>query len=266
MRILMFLIFTIGSISSFSQVKNGTYFWKEEVFIDRILVDGSNDPLSLKTISIRGQKFSVYKSTSAYTHIRFLKYSNPNSFNYRTYYAIPDAKGVETRIHYFKVRTDDVKNYAEEYDFFGRQLIFGVINFPFKIRGIVGNKVDFSGAFNIGAAVGLKTRKYSYEKWSNIWLLGVGIANVDLDASSVSMNAEELDSANNFSALSISFGHMWEYEKVQLGIFIGWDRISRLNHDRFDWDYQNKPWLSIGLGYSIFGSADEKKARVSGTN
>jgi hypothetical protein len=57
---------------------------------------------------------------------------------------------------------------------------------------------------------------------------------------------------NNISALTLSFGIMAQYHKVQIVLLLGWDRISNLNNTTYGWKYQGRPWISIGLGYSIF--------------
>jgi hypothetical protein len=52
----------------------------------------------------------------------------------------------------------------------------------------------------------------------------------------------------------------------QIGVFIGTDHINgnkyRDGTDRINWDHQGKPWISIGLGYSIL-SRPTKREKVS---
>jgi hypothetical protein len=67
-----------------------------------------------------------------------------------------------------------------------------------------------------------------------------------------------LASTNNFTAFSFSLGILAEYQRVQAGIFLGWDRIGKLNQREFDWQYQGKPWISVGFGFAIFSGQKEK--------
>ncbi|GAB4028951.1 hypothetical protein [Spirosoma koreense] len=89
-------------------------------------------------------------------------------------------------------------------------------------------------------------------------LTGYSISNVVLDAPSVERNANLLTETNNFTALSLSVGYMFENEKIQVGVFMGNDNLSRVNQENFGWQYQGKPWFSIGLGYSIFSTEKPK--------
>jgi hypothetical protein len=51
---------------------------------------------------------------------------------------------------------------------------------------------------------------------------------------------------------------IYKYQKVQAGIFIGWDRIGKLNQREFKWQYQGKSWISVGFGFAIFSGQKEK--------
>ncbi|MEM8907938.1 MAG: hypothetical protein AAGD05_08850, partial [Bacteroidota bacterium] len=135
-------------------------------------------------------------------------------------------------------------------------LAFGIINFPFKAR-FAEDRFDFSGAFNFGAAIGYKFKHKSYRKFNFSVLTGYSISTVVLDSVSVRQNAKDLSATNNFTAFSFSTGLLFEYEKVQAGIFLGWDFLNRINQDRYGWKYQGTPWLSVGFGYSIFSNEKE---------
>ena len=138
-------------------------------------------------------------------------------------------------------------------EFVPLSLTTGAFNVPFKLRPpLYGNATDFSGAFNFGAAVGLKFDHYKHKKWRNSLVLGFSVSNINLDASVVTKNAAQLAENNGFSTLSLSFGWLVEYERAQLGIFVGADHLNRLNQDTYNWKYQGRPWVSIGIGMLIF--------------
>jgi hypothetical protein len=135
----------------------------------------------------------------------------------------------------------------------GGSLGFGIINYPFKFRPQK-HMQDFSGSFNVGAAVAYTLRHDSLSKWSHSFVGGFGISSITLDKASVSTNAGALDSSNGLTALTLSVGYMLEYSKIQIGVFMGVDRISNLNNSTYGWKFQGNPWFSIGLGYSIFST------------
>jgi hypothetical protein len=130
---------------------------------------------------------------------------------------------------------------------------FGILNYPFKFRPQK-HMQDFSGSFNVGAAVAYTLRHDSLSKWSQSIVGGFGISSITLDKASVSNNAGSLDSTNGLTALTLSIGYMLDYNKIQIGVFMGVDRISNLNNSNFGWKFQGNPWFSIGLGYSIFST------------
>lgn len=152
---------------------------------------------------------------------------------------------------YFRVKNSDILLYAAKYVRLGASLSAGVINYLVKYRGQKG-QVDFSGASNIGGAIGLTLPHRQDNDWTVSVLLGVGISNINLDSASISNNRALLQQVNNFSAFSGSLGLLFCYRKVQVGFFGGFDRLSNLVQKQFDWNYQGKPWMSIGLGFNVF--------------
>jgi hypothetical protein len=53
-------------------------------------------------------------------------------------------------------------------------------------------------------------------------------------------------------------GGMFEVNRLQVGLFIGQDRISQPKEA--NWAFQGKSWFGLGLGYAIFGSPSDKPA------
>ncbi len=58
--------------------------------------------------------------------------------------------------------------------------------------------------------------------------------------------------SDNISLTYYSFGITYEYYGLNIGGFMGWDRMFG---SQKDWIYQKKPWVSVGIGYK-FGGAD----------
>lgn len=160
---------------------------------------------------------------------------------------------------YFRVERKVLEEYATKDTKLIGSMAFGIVTLPFKYR-IQKGKQDFSGSFNVSAAVGFTFARKEYRKSQYTILVGAGISNVTLDSASVSRNANNLSSSNNFSALTMMTGVVLTYEKVQVGVFMGVDRLGIQNNLTYGWRYQGDPWLSIGLGFSIFSvKQDDKK-------
>lgn len=49
-----------------------------------------------------------------------------------------------------------------------------------------------------------------------------------------------------------------------MGIFSGYDNISE--NSGYKWNYQNRSWLSVGLGYSILSRNGDVKNGSGGRN
>jgi hypothetical protein len=48
-----------------------------------------------------------------------------------------------------------------------------------------------------------------------------------------------------------------QWQKLQFGVFTGWDWLSKSNVD--NWRYQAKSWLALGIGFSIFSKENASK-------
>ena len=259
--------------------KIGLYKWTEAVFIQPCDIDGANT-LDPAIPSKAGQKFRVITiKDGANAIIQILDYTtssgkadkklSPTTDFYRynfdgiasDYSNLSDedanSRSYGDKQRYFKVGVAYIEALAVRETRIGGALAAGVINFPFKYRPQKGN-ADFSGAFNFGAGIGYKFHHKSWRQFTYSIISGYSISNVVLDSSNANKNQGKLSSTNNFTAFSFSLGLLAEYQRVQAGIFIGWDRISKLNHREFDWQYQGKPWISVGFGFAIFSGQKEQ--------
>jgi hypothetical protein len=78
---------------------------------------------------------------------------------------------------------------------------------------------------------------------------------VSLDSFSTSGKIRNRQEALAFTP---SMGVMIEFGNAQVGIFTGIDMLSSSNSSFDTYIYKNKPWISIGLGYSIFSASSKK--------
>lgn len=122
-------------------------------------------------------------------------------------------------------------------------LAAGVLLLPIKMR--LGD-FDFSRDVTIGTVVGPRWRLSPTRNVFLSLLGGAGIAAVTLDSGSTNGAVRE---STDRAAVAITFGPMLEINSFQMGLLFGWDRISNPNRD--DWVHHGKPWVSLGLGYSL---------------
>jgi hypothetical protein len=130
---------------------------------------------------------------------------------------------------------------------------YGVAVLPFKYRSQNG---DFLKDLSISNLGGIKLSPNN-GKCSVSLLIGIGISSVTLDSLNTSgIITKQQDRA----AITLPIGLVLQYEKLQIGLFTGWDWLSKRSID--GWDYQGKNWLALGIGISIF--SDEKATKKEG--
>ncbi|NVK64917.1 MAG: hypothetical protein HWE22_10040 [Flavobacteriales bacterium] len=271
---------------------NGLYIWNNAILMVRCNAKGAS---VLETdddqtyLSQTGQQFRVIQSNDSLAVIQILNYTDgKNAFikekkeakqaPFLKYNA--DVKGLPKKQEevqsivksndfgsaqkYFKVKTKDITAHATEFMKISPSLAFGLLNLPFKAR-IQSGKADFSGSLNINNAIGITYGHKSWRKFIFSTILSYGISSTVIDSLSVSRNHNRLTSSNTFPTLTLAVGQVVTFDKVQIGVFIGMDRLSRQNQDTYGWTYNGDPWLSVGFGYSIFSIEKEnaKKKEVT---
>jgi len=286
-KIIFILIFCCSQMALFAQSGNqnngqttdndgliGPYFFNNPIILTSCSAKGDTDPNGTVTrVSYIHQYFNVLSvNQNGDVIIEIEDYGDTNDIRITEYtYHETNTKrynALETNNKslaeygdnqfYFKITQSQLKNSATKNSRIGGSLAFGVLNYPFKYRGQPQHQ-NFSGSFNLGAAIGLTFRHKSYAKFSYSLVSGYSISNITLDSASVTRNATTLQSNNNFTALSISLGGMVTYQnKIQAGLFLGTDVLNKLTDQTYDWIYQGRPWFSIGFGYSIFSNGEEK--------
>ncbi len=155
---------------------------------------------------------------------------------------------------YFRVSKTIIAGNASKQLGNGVDLAVGILTLPLKMRLQDG---DFTGSVSIAGTGGIKWRASKYNENYHNALLGLGISNISLDSNTVSKNKDKVIS--NLSALTFCVGYMYQTSKAQAGVFVGWDFLTHSNHERFGWNYQGKPWVSLAFGMSIFGDGDGGK-------
>lgn len=265
---------------------NDQYTWNNSVMIIRCDENGNkvnSDYDANNYVSLVGQQFRILKSNSKYAIIKFLDYTSiskafteknrritaTTSFPVYNFDTIPQKyssysnQAKKTRQYgisqkFFRVELKYIQEHATKYNKISPSIAFGLLNLPFKAR-IQKNKFDFSGNLNINNAIGITYGHQSWRRMKYSTVLSYGISNTLLDSVSVSRNHNRLTSSNTFPTLTLAIGQVFTFDNVQMGIFLGIDRLSRQNQDTYGWTYNGDPWLSIGFGYSIFSVEKENK-------
>lgn len=135
----------------------------------------------------------------------------------------------------------------------------GTVVIPVKIRS---KPFDFSTDVTLGPTAGVRWGISPYTN-TNFFsaMLGFGVTHISLDSLSTQGVTK---SAADRPALTLSLGGVFEFSGAQVGFFMGWDRISQNQEER--WIYQGKPWFSIGLGYAIISRNADQSAGKAGKN
>jgi len=268
-------------VAAFSQAEPslGLYKWNTIVQMN----ESNNQGISVTPVNIVpskvGQLFRLIKTitsgNSAFGIIQILDYTKevggktqPTSvtefytYNHRsstTYNVLSDvdrgSRNYGDDQKYFIVPINYITSYSSQY--LGRNLDIsaGVVSLPLKLRLKDG---DFSGSVSIAGAGGIKwrTNPYKTDRYHNI-LIGLGLSNLTMDSASVTKNKDNI--VSNLTGLTIITGYLYQSGKIQIGAFLGWDFLTRTNQEKFGWIYQGKPWISLGIGVSIFGDGNKEQ-------
>jgi hypothetical protein len=169
------------------------------------------------------------------------------SFNFR-------VKDGNWDIRYFRITAVELELYAEELQSW-LMATGGIATMPFKYRW----KNDFSKDLTLSNLGGIIHRFPNNVNLSA--LLGIGISSVTLD----SANTEgEIRKAADFAALTISFGLVVEFQRLQIGVFTGWDHLTASS--RNNWIYQGKNWIAVGIGFALFSESNSRSEEGKNNN
>lgn len=122
----------------------------------------------------------------------------------------------------------------------------GVYTVPFKLRF---GDFNFDANVNLGANIGGKFR-WNREVENGLALepiFGFGLASIQLDES----NSSTI-SATNVSAFTINTGVLIHITNViNVGLTYGFDNISKNDQNNYNWKYNGKGWLGIGINIAF---------------
>ena len=119
---------------------------------------------------------------------------------------------------------------------------------PFKFY--LGKEPLFTSAVNLGTSFGYQVRMSRYRPNYLSVISFIGLSSVRLDQSLAPLVGE---TSKDIAALTGALGMALNLNKAQISVLIGWDYLNE-NQTKYKWKYYAKPWLSMGLGYTLFTS------------
>jgi len=181
----------------------------------------------------------------------FIKFENDTIF-VNPYLNSGDSQLNQETILFYKLKN---RQYVKlNYQTFPVTALTIPIKYRFKGKGDV--EEEFSSSFNVNLFAGYTTGKQLFRHRKKVGnkissLTGtiggfIGGNVVELNES----NSRNLSSKLNQGALSYGGGIALNYDKINIGFFVGWDKIVGANRD--NWKFNDKVWLGIGIGYDLF--------------
>ncbi|MGL4597644.1 MAG: hypothetical protein ACRCYO_08955, partial [Bacteroidia bacterium] len=165
--------------------------------------------------------------------------------------AFVESVGGLNRLRYFQVSIADLN--AKASDLVGGGPVIGALILPIKLRPAFDRKkrdFDFAKDISLNASIawrfplGTGLRKHYFT-----CVLATGISSIAIDSTVAPLLGR--NQLIDVSGYTFSGGLMYEFHGGQIGLFSGIDLLGR-NKDRYQWEYQGIPWLSLGIGVNIF--------------
>lgn len=150
---------------------------------------------------------------------------------------------------YFTITTEDLDRKTSAFNGSGHSITYGFSIIPIKLRpGNITRTFQYTNGFTLGVNFGYEYAIRSRKQQSISALGGVGISSVEISPETTNQFID--DKVQTSAAFTPSVGIVYTYEKFQAGLFIGMDKIA--GELGKHWIYQKKPWIGVGLGFTIF--------------
>ncbi len=248
-RITLILFCLVISIASYAQPTDRFYMLKAAA----LLQESSNLGVAVGTVTLvpGNSKFTIVSFTNTDYIIQFWLFGDATKAALYNFTAV----AAPNNLRYFIIPKTDLVFYAIKI-VNKCSATYGAAVLPFKYRPQFGGDFSKDVALSNLGGIRFSTRT---GRLSGSFVIGIGISSVTLD--SLNTNGGVLD-ASEKAAISFPVGLVVQFERLQIGLFTGWDRISR--SDVHGWTYQAKPWFALGIGFSIF--SDESAPTKAGSN
>lgn len=264
MRTKILLLFLLGCVGmAFGQEKKnitGKYYVTTvdiPVYEIDFFDDGTSTPFDKKLIAKTDTKFTVIEILdSSSAKVKFWEYkqgkqkqpkNNSDSLVSEEYQFINMETSAD---RYFAIKIKDLDEKTQEYFGMSKNFTYGITLIPFKLRFGGGDKdFQYGEGFSLGLNAGVEFNLRSRKEQSVSVLAGIAASTVSVDSESTNNYIEE-DKVTTSGAFTPSLGIVYAYERFQIGAFVGWDIIGGALGE--NWIYNKKPWLGLGLGFTIF--------------
>ena len=133
-------------------------------------------------------------------------------------------------------------------------LIGKLVTLPVRVRKQYwsDNNTEIQGAFSAGVTFGyrIKLGNNPYKtKYISIIPYGAGISQQKYFRVLPDAGNKISEKSDEFAVTYYTGGIAWEFDKFNIGLFLGKDKMFGSLRD---WAYQDKWWWGIGIGYDIF--------------
>jgi len=177
------------------------------------------------------------------TGIRPLELDSTNSSN----------KSVDPSKDYYLVKTDDLNEKSEEFDYEAGTWNLGSMYLPVKLRPFATKSAsfDFTSDFAVGTSVSYTFHHNIKNDWTTNLLIYAGVSSIKVDsavANDLPTNAYK--TTQNITAFSPAIGLYWEKANIQIGFVVGMDFPAGTLQKT--WVYRNMPWIGLSAGVSLF--------------
>lgn len=245
--------------------KSFDYFFTRDCAIYQCDVLGnllSNQIIPLPKISSNYPRFTVLDEKDDYVIIKFWRWSAIKDIDLKLKYNEKNGIPIYFRISKQDLLTKTRKHFNIWFKKGASHITAGTLIIPVKLRF---NQFDFSKDVTLGPFVGWRTRLHNSSQSFISIGFNVGITSVTLnEGNAMKEDKTKIEKSVDLAAFTWSYGAILEFNKVQIGIFSGYDNISE--NSGYKWNYQNRPWISVGLGYSILSRNGNAKKESGGSN
>jgi hypothetical protein len=172
-----------------------------------------------------------------------------------------DNEEIDLFKSYYIIPTDIMLNNSVEFESKYHQWNVGILVLPVKLRPFATESgyFDFLDGFSLGTSFSINLDHNWVRGRSQSIVFYAGLSSFNADSAKI----KEYRQDYKITAFSPAVGYMIEKSGIQLCGMIGFD--FPVGAIQKKWVYRNMPWISIGLGFSIFKIANND-ANKTGKN
>lgn len=186
-------------------------------------------------------------------------------FRYLTFKDLNDQKIYNNNT--FTISKSDFEKLTKTYYGRFKKWKVGTYTIPFRIRS-KNDTFEFDSNLSLGTNL---IKGINFDKYSNSFhidfSLGIALTKINLTEGNSNIKAisDDLKKLSE-SALTISFGATINFsEKVNLGLFYGWDFLDGQAQTQTKWIHNKKPWIGFGINISFKNNGESSSTQEQQT-